>query len=105
MTTFIQEALRLAREFRKQFAKTKKPPRRQPISLQRVKALWLLVRTAGRRFEPPPPRNGSHYTYTPDLRLLQQKKFHTIAGSNAPPAVVSSIQYSFTLKTLKHVLS
>ena len=105
MTTFIQEALRLAREFRKQFAKTKKPPRRQPISLQRVKALWLLVRTAGRHFVTPPPCGDTQYAYTPDLRKLQQKKFHTIAGSNAPPPVVSSTQYSFTLKTLKHVLS
>lgn len=105
MTTFIQEALRLARELRKQLAKTNKPPHPKPITWQKTKALWLLVRTAGRHFETPSPCGDTQYAFTPDLRKLQQKKFHTIAGSNAPPPVVSSTQYSFTLKTLKHVLS
>lgn len=104
MTTFIQEALRLAREFRKQFAKTKKPPRRQPISLQRVKALWLLVRTAGRHSETPPPCGDTHYAYTPDLRKLQQNKFRIIAGSNAPPAVVSSTRKNQNIKNSKHFI-
>ena len=104
MTTFIQEALRLARELRKQLAKTKKPPRPQPISWQRIKALWLLVRAAGLRFEPQPTCNGTHYAYTPDLRKLQQNKFRIIAGSNAPPTVVSSTRKNQNIKNLKHFI-
>ena len=104
MPTFLHMVERLAREFRKRFEETKKAHRPHPMTWQKIKELWLLVRAAGLRFEPQPTCNGTHYAYTPDLRKLQQNKFRIIAGSNAPPAVVSSTRKNQNIKNLKHFI-
>ncbi|MDP2236874.1 MAG: hypothetical protein Q8J88_10605 [Bacteroidales bacterium] len=94
MKTFLHIIEQLARKFRERLTATKKVRHAHPLTWHKIKILWLLVRVAIRRFKPQPPSNAQLYVFTIDLRKLQQIRFHTIAGSNAPPeGTISSLKF------------
>jgi hypothetical protein len=97
MTTFLHMIEQLARKFGERPTETKKVRHANPLTWHKIKTLWLLVRVSGRRFIPPPLGIGEIYAFTIDLRKLQQIRFHTIAGSNAPPGrTISSLKFLIT---------